>query len=216
MGPASERPASNVTDLWRGALSDHRSRTAERIALVAVGIIDRDGIAGLTMSRLADEAGISRQTLYKYYPDVDAVLEGIAAVGGAGVAELARMVEAEADPRQALYVFVTSVLAAAAAGHPSPMALAAAVPVSSREVMRAHEEAAEAIVIGIIRRGKAGGAFRADVDPQLDGRFVYRATFAAHELAAERGADADAVTRHVTDDLLRMLGAELPAPDEAT
>jgi AcrR family transcriptional regulator len=168
------------------------------------------------MSRLADEAGISRQTLYKYYPDVDAVLEGIAAVGGAGVAELARMVEAEADPRVALYVFVASVLAAAAAGHPSPMALAAAVPASSREVVRAHEEAAEAIVIDIIRRGRACGAFRADADPQLDGRFIYRATFAAHELAAEQGADADALARHVTDDLLRMLGAALSGASEAT
>jgi hypothetical protein len=96
------------------------------------------------------------------------------------------------------------------------MALAAAVPASSREVMRAHEEAAEAIVIDIIRRGRAGGAFRADVDPQLDGRFIYRATFAAHELATAQGTAVDALARHVTDDLLRMLGAKLLGRAETT
>lgn len=211
---AASGPATSAGDLWRSAMSEHRLRAAERIALVAVGIIDRDGIAGLSMSRLADAAGISRQTLYKYYPDVDAVLEGIAAVGGAGVAELSRAVEAQADPREALHVFVAAVLAAAAAGHPSPMALAAAVPAASREVVRGHEEAAEGIVIGIIRRGQGAGAFRSDADPELDGRLTYRLTFAAHELVAERPADADKLARHVTDDLLRMLGAEPLEPVE--
>jgi AcrR family transcriptional regulator len=214
MATTSQTSAADATDGWRDALSDHRLRTAERIALVAVGIIDRDGIAGLSMSRLADAAGISRQTLYKYFPDVDAVLEGIAALGGAGVAELGRMVDAQPDARAALHVFVASVLAAAEAGHPSPMALVAAVPAASREVVRGHEQAAEAIVIGIVRRGQDEGLFRADADPELDGRLIYRTTFAAHELAAEPGAEVAALARHVTDDLLRMLGAAPPHPAE--
>jgi AcrR family transcriptional regulator len=205
----------SATDGWRGALSDHRLRTAQRIALVAVGIIDRDGIASLSMSRLADAAGISRQTLYKYYPDVDAVLEGIAALGAAGVMELERLVDAQPDARSALHVFVASVLAAAEAGHPSPMALVAAVPAASREVVRGHEEAAEAIVSGIIRRGQDEGVFRADADPGLDGRLIYRTVFAAHELAAEPGADVDALARHVADALLYMLGAGPLGPAEA-
>ena len=197
-----------MSDLWRGSLSAHRLRTAERIALVAVVIIGRDGIAGLSMSRLADEAGISRQTLYKYFPDVDAVLAGIAALGGAGVHELAAMIDAEDDPREALHLFVASVMDSAAAGHPPPMALAAAVPASAREAMRGHEEAVEQVVVGLIRRGQARGAFRADADPELDGRLIYRATFAAHDLAAAGDVDVAALARHVSDDLLRMIAAD--------
>jgi AcrR family transcriptional regulator len=184
----------------------------ERIALVAAHIIDRDGIAALSMSRLADEAGVSRQTLYSYFPDVDAVLEGIATVGATGVGELSRMVEAEADPREALRLFVTAILEAAAAGHPSPMALAAAVPEASREAMRSHQESVEHVVIGLIRRGRSSGVFRTEVEPELDGRLVYRATLAAHDLAAAPGADVDALARHLADGLWRMLAAGVSTP----
>jgi AcrR family transcriptional regulator len=159
------------------------------------------------MSRLADEAGISRQTLYQYFPDVDAVLEGIAAVGATGVDELAQAVEATSDPYEALHVFVSAILEAAAAGHPSPMALVAAVPEASRSVIRGHEEAVEGIVIGLIRRGRSSGRIRADVAPELDGKLIYRATLAAHDLAAVPDADVGALARHLTDGLYRMLAA---------
>jgi AcrR family transcriptional regulator len=195
---------------WGETLSARRLRTAERIALVGAAIIDREGIAGLTMSRLADESGVSRQTLYKYYADVDAVLEGIAAVGATGIGELARAVEAEEDAYRALRLFVLAVLSAAASGHPSPTALAAAVPASSREAMRGHEEAAENIVIDLVRRGQAEGVFRADAEPELDGRLVYRTTLAAHDLAAGPGADVDQLAEHVADALCRMLADSLP------
>jgi AcrR family transcriptional regulator len=197
---------------WGEALSARRLRTAERIALVGAAIIDREGIAGLTMSRLADESGVSRQTLYKYYADVDAVLEGIAAIGAVGVRELALAVAAEDDAHRALRLFVQAVLAAAAAGHPSPMALAAAVPATSREAMRGHEEAAENIVIELVRRGQAEGAFRADAEPELDGRLIYRTTLAAHDLAARPGADVDRLAEHVAESLYRMVAVSLPAP----
>jgi AcrR family transcriptional regulator len=38
-------------------------------ALVAEG-----GLLSVTMSRIAEEAGIGRATLYKYFPDVEAIL----------------------------------------------------------------------------------------------------------------------------------------------
>lgn len=200
-------PAADATDLWHGSLSAHRMRTSERIAHVAMGIISADGIAGLSMSALADAAGVSRQTLYKYFPDVDAVLAEMAAVGRAGVAELAGRIEVEDDPRGGLRVFVTEVFESAAQGHPSPIALAAAVPASAREVMRSHEEAAEALVIGLLDRGRESGLFRAGLDPVLDGRLIYRAAFAASDLATEPEADVPVLTAHVVADLLRMVEA---------
>ena len=202
--------AGDATGLWRDSLSAHRVRTAERIAGVAMGIIASHGIAGLSMSALADAAGISRQTLYKYFPDVDAVLAEMAAMGSAGIAELADRIDAEDDPREGLRVFVTAILESAAAGHPSPIALAAAVPASAREVMRSHQEAAEALVIGLLRRGRKTGVFRADLDDELDGRLIYRAAFSAHDLALEPEVAIPALARHVSADLLRIVEASPP------
>lgn len=194
-------------DLWHGTLSAHRAKTSDSIIGAAVGIVAREGIAGLSMSALADAAGVSRQTLYKYFADVDAVLAGMAAAGSAGMAHLSDRIDAESDPREGLHVFVAAILEAATAGHPSPLALAAAVPASSREAMRGHEQEAEAIVIGLLRRGRDTGALRADLDPELDGRIIYRAAFSASDLALEPGADVPSLARHVSDDLLRMVTA---------
>ncbi len=211
MGNATEPPpVGGATELWHDSLSAHRVRTAERIAGVAMSIIASRGIAGLTMSALADAAGVSRQTLYKYFPDVDAVLAEMAAIGSAGITELADRIDAEDDPREGLRVFVAAILESAAAGHPSPIALAAAVPASAREAMRSHEEAAEALVIGLLRRGRDAGVFRADLDAELDGRLIYRAAFSAHDLAVEPGADIPALSRHVSSDLLRIVEASPP------
>ena len=60
-----------------GQLSERRSRTRTSILVAAMHIVGEEGIAGLSMSALAARAGVSRQTLYNYCPDVDAVLAGM-------------------------------------------------------------------------------------------------------------------------------------------
>jgi AcrR family transcriptional regulator len=194
-------------DLWHGTLSAHRAKTSDSILHAAMGIVALEGIAGLSMSALADAAGVSRQTLYKYFADVDAVLAGMAAAGSAGMAQLSDRIDAESDPREGLHVFVAAILEAASAGHPSPLALAAAVPASSREALRGHEQEAEVLVIGLLRRGRDTGVLRADLDPELDGRIIYRAAFSASDLAQEPGVDVPSLARHVSEDLLRMVAA---------
>ena len=188
-----------------GTLSSRRARTAEGIVHAALGIMAADGLAGLSMSALADAAGVSRQTLYTYFADVDAVLAELAAMGSAGTAELADRITEQKDPREGLRVFVAAILESAAAGHPSPVALAAAVPASAREAMRDHEQAVESLVIEILRRGRDSEVFREDLDPELDGRLIYRAVFAAHDLAVEPGVDVTSLAEHVADDMLRIV-----------
>jgi len=185
--------------------SEKRSRTAHGILAAAMAIIAREGIVGLSMSALAKDVGISRQTLYKYFPDVDAVLMAMTDTGSAGLADLAAEMNAETDPREALRLFVTVVHGSIAAGHPSPQALAVALPARTRDAMKSHEAEAEELIIDLLRRGCEMHVFRADLDPLLDGRFIYRATFASAELALEPGVDTDLLRAHVTDDLIRMV-----------
>ncbi|MFI6044370.1 TetR/AcrR family transcriptional regulator C-terminal domain-containing protein [Nocardia sp. NPDC051321] len=60
-------------------------RTARPIRLTAIGILraavdlaDRDGIDGLSMRRLASELGAATAGLYRYFPDREALLDGMA------------------------------------------------------------------------------------------------------------------------------------------
>ena len=59
---------------WEDTVAAHKARYRDRIIDAAVALVAERGVAGLTMARLAQEAGIGRATLYKYFPDVEHVL----------------------------------------------------------------------------------------------------------------------------------------------
>jgi AcrR family transcriptional regulator len=63
-----------VPRLWEDSVQAHRDAVREATLDAAGAIIVEDGLHALTMSRLAQAAGIGRATLYKYFPDVEAVL----------------------------------------------------------------------------------------------------------------------------------------------
>jgi AcrR family transcriptional regulator len=66
--------ACRVPKLWTDTIEEHR-QAVHNAALDAVAELVREhGLASVTMSRIAAEAGIGRATLYKYFPDVEAVL----------------------------------------------------------------------------------------------------------------------------------------------
>jgi AcrR family transcriptional regulator len=52
--------------------------TEERILVAALGLIGRRGVRRLAMQEIADTAGVSRGTLYRYFPSKDSVLAGAA------------------------------------------------------------------------------------------------------------------------------------------
>ena len=55
------------------------SPTEERILLAALGLIGRRGVKRLGMQEIAESAGVSRGTLYRYFPSKDQVLTAAAA-----------------------------------------------------------------------------------------------------------------------------------------
>lgn len=63
-----------MTSSWSEVLDEHRSRQREQVLTAALELLGERGMAGLTMSALAQRAGMSRATLYHYFSDVDAVL----------------------------------------------------------------------------------------------------------------------------------------------
>ena len=59
---------------WDHAVDGHRTAQREAIAAAAWGLALQHGPFALSMSQVADAAGVSRPTLYKYFPDVQSML----------------------------------------------------------------------------------------------------------------------------------------------
>jgi AcrR family transcriptional regulator len=66
--------ADGVPKLWNDTIDGHRRTVHAAILDAAAALAAEHGLASVTMSQIASSAGIGRATLYKYFPDVDAIL----------------------------------------------------------------------------------------------------------------------------------------------
>ena len=60
--------------LWNATIKEHRREVREAILDTTVALVTEHGVLSVTMSQIAQETGIGRATLYKYFPDVEAIL----------------------------------------------------------------------------------------------------------------------------------------------
>jgi AcrR family transcriptional regulator len=65
---------SCVPKLWTETIETHRREVRDAILDTTAGLVAERGLLGVTMSQIAEETGIGRATLYKYFPDVEAIL----------------------------------------------------------------------------------------------------------------------------------------------
>ena len=63
-----------VPKLWRETIDAHRQELREAILDTTWALVKEHGLLSVTMTRIAQETGIGRATLYKYFPDVEAIL----------------------------------------------------------------------------------------------------------------------------------------------
>jgi AcrR family transcriptional regulator len=60
--------------LWDETIEAHRRAVRDATLDTTAALVAEHGLASVTMSQIAAETGIGRATLYKYFPDVDAIL----------------------------------------------------------------------------------------------------------------------------------------------
>ncbi|GGR27569.1 TetR/AcrR family transcriptional regulator [Streptomyces aurantiogriseus] len=60
--------------LWNETIDAHRAAVRDAVLQTTATLVAEHGLTSVTMSRIAKDSGIGRATLYKYFPDVDAIL----------------------------------------------------------------------------------------------------------------------------------------------
>jgi AcrR family transcriptional regulator len=181
--------AFRVPKLWTDTIEEHR-QAVHNAALDAVAALVREhGLASVTMSRIAAEAGIGRATLYKYFPDVEAVL------GAWHERQVARHLAELAAARDSAGpgAQLEAVLGAWAmiqhqhSGHDAELG---ALLHQSEHVTRARQDLHD-LVAGLIADGAAAGQVRDDAGP---GEL---ASYCLHALGAAGGLPTEAAVRRL-------------------
>jgi AcrR family transcriptional regulator len=71
----------------------------ERIFAAAKAVLDREGLPGLTVRKVADHAGLSPMAMYRHFADKDALLDALMDDGLAAWEKIARSIRAT-DPME--------------------------------------------------------------------------------------------------------------------
>jgi AcrR family transcriptional regulator len=63
-----------VPKLWNQTIEAHRRAVRDATLDTTAALVAQHGLASVTMSQIAEQTGIGRATLYKYFADVEAIL----------------------------------------------------------------------------------------------------------------------------------------------
>ena len=174
-----------MTTSWDRSRRAHRSRQAASIASAALALMTDHGASALTIAGVADAAEVSRQTVYRYYADIDAVLVGVAELVTSHDAAFERAVHDEPDPWSRLEL-IARTTASSAHGPEATATLAAALPPQAREILDAHEGRIRTLLADVLRAGVDDGSFRPDLAPDDDARLILGLLTAAQPADVER------------------------------
>lgn len=153
--------------IWSDSLTEHKQRQRQHIVQAAGQLIADRGAGELTMSALARRAGISRATLYHYFPDVERVIAAVVADQAARFrSDLDRKLAGAANSHERLTCYVLTVhhWAQRRARHGSGTR-----KLSSQLLAVVHEPLAELreLLTAILADGIADGTFASTLDPAL-------------------------------------------------
>jgi AcrR family transcriptional regulator len=184
--------AANRT-LWTETIETHRREVRDAILETTAGLAAEHGLLSVTMSQIAEKTGIGRATLYKYFPDVEAILRAWHQQQIAGHLQYLREVRDRAggaDERLEAVLEAYALLSRESRGHHD--AEFAALLHQDEQVAGAQHQVHE-MIRGLLVEAAATGVVRRDVTPDE------LASYCVHALAgASRQRTKAAVGRLVT------------------
>jgi len=186
-----------VPKLWTATIETHR-RTVRGATLDATAaLVAEHGLRGVTMSQIAQTIGIGRATLYKYFPDVEAILLAWHDREISGhLEQLAKARDEADDPGTRLEAVLAAyaLIAQESRGHHD--AELAALLHRDEQVMRA-EHQLRSLMRDLLIDAANAGLVRTDVDPdELVG-------YCLHALAAASRLQSKAAVRRLVAVIMR-------------
>jgi TetR/AcrR family transcriptional regulator, mexCD-oprJ operon repressor len=183
----------------RGPRSDAR-RNDERILQAAARVLAEDPHA--TIQRIADEAGVVRLTVYRRYPNRDALRQ---AIFEAAAAEAHDVVTAATDDPVAGLRDLVVAMAGIAVRYPLLLVGEDLQPLpgdARRPTPPPDSRAMQRAVLDLVRRGQQTGALRADLPAELLPQAIVGTLRIALRFARSLKADPDVIGTQVADLLL--------------
>ncbi|MEX1281329.1 MAG: TetR/AcrR family transcriptional regulator [Acidimicrobiia bacterium] len=134
----------------------------------ALGLVSRDGLGSVTMMKIAETAGVARQTLYNHYPDVDSiVVEAIGRHNRESIELLDASLRVVATPEDQLEQLVRHMVSIGAHAHHAS-GIEHGLSAGARATLGEHDAELDRRIRGILEEGTRSGAFRRDLDPDID------------------------------------------------
>ena len=177
-----------VPRLWDETIEAHRRAVRDATLDTTAALVAEHGLASVTMSEIAERTGIGRATLYKYFPDVEAIL---LAWHERQVAEHLQHLAVVRDQAGHAGARLNAVLEAyALMVHDHEDGDLAVLLHRGAHMARAHQQLRD-FVRDLLTEGAASGEVRDDVAPEE------LANYCLHAVAAARGPPSKAAVRRL-------------------
>lgn len=176
--------------LWTKTIDEHRREVREAILDTTASLVAEHGLRSVRMSRIAEETGIGRATLYKYFSDVEAILLAWHERQIAGhLAQLAEARDQAGDARERLEAVLETyaLLSSQSRGHDTELA---ALLHGDDQVAPAEQQLHE-MIRRLVTEAAASGHVRDDVAPDE------LASYCLHALTAARSLPSKAAVRRL-------------------
>ena len=177
--------------LWNETIEAHRRDVRDAILETTAALVSERGLLSVTMSQIAEETGIGRATLYKYFPDVEAILRAWHERQIAGhLAYLAEVRDQAGDASQRLEAVLEAYALIARESHGHSDTELAAFLHRDEQVTRA-ERKLRTLIRDLLTEGAKTGDLRDDVAPDE------LASYCLHALAAARTLSSKTAVRRL-------------------
>lgn len=174
--------------LWDETIDAHRRAVRDATLDATAKLVSEHGIAAVTMSKIAETTGIGRATLYKYFPDVQAIVYAWHERHvGDHVRALSAIRDGAGDANERLEAVLEAYAFISHERHGSELA---ALLHRGGHVARAQQQLTD-LVRELVAEGAANGELRDDVAP------AELASYCLHSLTAASSLSSKAAVRRL-------------------
>lgn len=171
--------------LWTETIEAHRHAVRDATLDTAAALVAEHGLRSVTMSQIAEETGIGRATLYKYFPDVEAILRAWHDRQiSAHLEQLAQVRDDAGDPLGRLEAVLGAYARISHESHGRHDTEFAAFLHRDEQVIRAGQQLQD-MIRRLLAEAAQSGNVRTDIAPDELARYCIHALSAAGSLSSE-------------------------------